>query len=68
MHYCDDFVICDCLSCNVPMVVFRYHTSSIDRNLVQDAVNKCYEVFGREVSFRWEMRTIKDHKHFHVVI
>lgn len=68
-HYADGvIVICDCLTCGIPMLVFRRHG---DIPLVEEhhARQKIIELYGnRLVRVRMKARKILDHKHWHLYL
>jgi len=63
------FVICDCLTCGMPMVVFRKHGLLAPPNFGHAAEEVCRWIFGKRFQgFRKEMRKTKDHCHWHVLL
>jgi len=68
-HYEDDIiVICDCLTCGVPMLVFRRHGN---RPLAEElhARQKVIEFYGKRlVKMRTESHRIRDHWHWHLLL
>ena len=68
-HYADDtIVICDCLTCGVPMLVFRRHG---DISLAEEhhARQKIIELYGKRlVKVRMKARKIKEHIHWHLLL
>ena len=62
-------VICDCLSCGTPMVVFREHGEKARPLYEYGAEQVCRWLFGKRFrGFRKKMRTIKDHCHWHLLL
>lgn len=68
-HYVDDIiVICDCLTCGVPMLVFRQH-GEIPLAEEHHARAKLIELYGKRlVKVRMKARKIKDHWHWHLLL
>ena len=62
----DDFVIVDCLSCKVPMVVVSDHTTEIGKEQWGRILYRCKQLFGGTIRLRTNRRTIRDHWHAHV--
>lgn len=60
-------IILDCQICMVPMGVSHKHASDFSAEEKKEAVVVCKELFGKETDFRWKMRKIHDHAHFHVL-
>ena len=68
-YYEDDvIVICDCLTCGMPMLVFRSHG---DRSLAEEhhARKKIIELYGKRlVKVRMKSRKIRGHRHWHLLL
>lgn len=62
----DDFVVVDCLTCKVPMVVVSDHVTEIGREQWGRILYRCKKLFGDDIKLRTRARTITDHAHFHV--
>jgi len=64
------FVVCDCLTCNVPMIVLRQH--GLPMGLVyleRRAFEICRNLFGDDfIDFRTTQQKVKEHWHWHVVL
>lgn len=58
--------IIDCNRYHIPLVVFKKHRGQFPAPYVDMAVQKCRELFGEEITFKWERRLLPDHAHFHV--
>jgi len=72
-YYEDDtFIICDCLTCKVPMIVAKYHHSLVETmrpEVFESYVNGLVRgVLKRKFHFRREQRKVKDHWHWHIEI
>jgi hypothetical protein len=78
-HESNEFIVCKCMTCGIPMIVRRQHGVPRDCDCKKDkrmwdAVGKvaesiCRDVFGDQfVGFRKEQRKIKDHWHWHVLL
>lgn len=65
-YYDDDIVICDCITCNVPMVVLREHTMFVSPKMVEKIIRVVNHIFGKNYKFRTIQRTIPDHFHWHI--
>jgi len=68
-HYADDIiVICDCLTCGVPMLVFRRH-GEIPLAEEHHARQRLIELYGKRlVKVRMKARKIVSHKHWHILL
>ena len=68
-HYADDIiVICDCLSCGVPMLVFRRH-GEIPLTEEHHARQKLIGLYGKRlVKMSMRERKIRDHRHWHILL
>ena len=72
-HWCSPlkkWLIVDCLTCRVPMAVWYIHDHTPPQFEV-DVVKKRIErdVFPQHmVGYRHEMKKIKDHYHFHILL
>lgn len=66
-HYEDDtMVICDCLTCGTPMLVFRGHGIRPLAEILY-AREKIIERYGKRlIKMRTKARRIKDHWHWHL--
>jgi len=62
-----DFVIINCQSCKVPMVVVRDHVTEISNDLWRSILYYSKREFGLNIKLRCRARTIKDHYHCHVI-
>jgi len=62
----DDFVIVECQTCHVPMVVVSDHTTEIGREQWGRILYRCRELFGNGIKLRTHRRYIKDHWHAHI--
>lgn len=66
-HYEDDYwIICDCIDCMIPMVVYKKHGMLVDSQKLIYILQVCQRLFGR-FELRANQRMIKDHLHFHVI-
>jgi len=62
--YGPDYIIMDCETCNVPMVVFRSHEEPPDHVMLR-AIRHAVKMFpDREPDF--DRRTYPGHPHFHM--
>jgi len=61
-----EFVIVNCLSCKVPMVVYGEHLTSITNEAWGRILYICRKKFGRNITLRHKPRTIRDHYHCHI--
>ncbi len=66
-----NWVICDCLTCAVPMLVWREHTMTVGWWEVQQGLNYLLRAAERRwedtlhIKFRFHQRQIPDHFHVH---
>lgn len=63
----DEFIICDCETCKVPMVVSKKHTDSVTRVTEGFIYGLVKGVFKKKLRFRITPRKIFDHFHWHIV-
>ena len=63
----NEFVIIECFSCEIPMMVLRDHIDYISNDIWRKSTYQCRKLFGRSIQFRTEMSRIKDHAHYHVI-
>jgi len=61
-----DFIIIECETCKVPMIVYRDHTTTISREDWGRILFKCKKLFGNNVNLRLRSRTVLDHWHAHI--
>ena len=61
-----DFVIVDCKTCKVPMVIFKNHVTAIDKVSWGKLLYLCRNLFGKGTRLKNRPRTIKDHFHCHI--
>lgn len=68
-HYEDGvIVICDCLTCGVPMVVFRRH-GELDESERHHARQTIMRLYGeRLANIRMKARLVKNHEHWHLYL
>jgi len=64
----NDFIIIDCETCKIPMVVVRDHVMEISNELWGRILYRCRKLFGNNIRLRTTQRKIHDHIHFHVMI
>ena len=62
-----EFVILDCKTCKVPLVVYRNHVTEIAKDAWGRVLHRCRELFGNSMRLRTHMRTYRDHIHFHLI-
>lgn len=66
-YYHDDkVVVCDCLSCQTPMIVLREHTVQPTPETIEYLLKICRQVFGVKIELRTQQRKIPDHLHWHI--
>ena len=70
-YYEDEvYIILDCLTCKIPMVVSKSHDFKVDIETVHHAVlfGIVKGVFGgKRFTFRRTQRKVKNHFHWHIV-
>jgi hypothetical protein len=62
-----EFVIVDCQTCKIPMLVYRDHVTTITREAWGRILYRCKEIFGSGITLRSKPRRIFDHFHCHIV-
>jgi len=68
-HYEDGLlVICDCVTCGIPMLVFRSHGPRTEAEHLEARI-KIIELYGKRlVKIRTKARTIISHEHWHIYL
>lgn len=61
-------VVCDCLSCHVPMVVYKKHTVRPTPELIEHFLKVSKEIFGNNIELRTQQRKIPEHLHWHIFV
>ena len=61
-----EFIIVDCLTCKIPMVVYRDHVTTITKEAWGRILYRTRKMFGGGISLRCKPRKIFDHYHCHV--
>lgn len=64
----NDFIIIECNTCHIPMVVVRDHVTDISSELWGRILYRCRKMFGENMRLRTIQKKIHDHIHFHVII
>jgi len=62
-----DFVVVDCKTCRIPMVVVRDHVTQVSKEIWGKMLYRCKLLFGRNARLRCKPRKIFDHHHCHIV-
>lgn len=63
-----EFVIIDCDSCHIGMIVLGEHITEITRECWGRILYRARDVFGKNVRLRLQRRKITDHWHAHVSV
>ena len=68
-HYENELlVICDCVTCSIPMLVFRNHGPRTKEEHLEARI-KIIELYGKRlIKIRTKARRIKDHEHWHIIL
>ena len=61
-----EFVILNCETCKIPMVVYRDHITEITNEAWGRILYRCRKLFEPGVRLRTKMRKLRDHYHCHV--
>ncbi len=62
------FVICDCLTCGIPMLVFRSHGPRTKEERVE-AMIKIIELYGKRlIKIRMKPRKVIEHEYGHIYL
>jgi len=61
-----EFVVVDCVSCNIPMVVYGEHLTSVTSEAWGRILYQCRKIFGNTITLKPQQRTIRDHIHWHI--
>lgn len=68
IHYKDtDFIVITCRTCNIPMIVYRYHTMTLPIDAMLDIHRIIGVLFGPNACLRLNQRSIKHHWHAHIL-
>jgi len=62
-----EFVIVECTTCKVPMVVYGDHVMDITREAWGRILYRCRILFSSTMRLRTKQQRIRDHLHFHVM-
>ena len=62
-----DFIILDCHTCNIPMIVLRDHVSHVSREIWGKMLYQCKQIISGNIQLRCKPRLILDHYHCHIV-
>jgi len=62
-----EFVIVNCKTCKIPMIVYRDHVTTISKESWGRLLYICRKQFGSGTKIRNRPRTIKDHFHCHII-
>jgi len=62
-----EFIIVDCLTCKIPMVVYREHVTTITKEAWGRILYRSRRLFGGGISLRCKPRKIFDHYHCHIL-
>lgn len=68
-HHEDDLIIiCDCLACGIPMLVFKAHGPRTEEEHFK-AREKIVELYGKRlIKIRIKARKAIDHEHWHIYL
>ena len=61
-----EFVIFECDTCHIPVIVWKYHSMALTERKVKYIKKLSKELFGAQITFREEQRKILDHWHIHI--
>ena len=61
-----EFLIIDCKTCKIPMIIYKDHTTTINKEAWGRILYKCKNMFGSDIVLRTRSRKIFDHFHAHV--
>jgi len=66
-YYTDEkIVILDCMTCNIPMLVFKRHGAEAPLEWKLYAEKKVKGIFGNQIYFRTRAKQVKNHEHWHI--
>lgn len=61
-------VICDCVTCGIPMLVFKSHGPRTEEDHLEARI-KIIELYAKRlIKMRTKARRIKDHEHWHIYL
>lgn len=66
-HKDREFIICDCLTCKIPMIVYRKHTMKLSINCLRRVTFLVRHLFGDNAVLRLKQRKVPDHWHAHIL-
>lgn len=61
-----EFIIVECKTCKVPMIIYRDHVTTITREAWGRMLFRCKKIFGSGITLRSRPRKIFDHFHCHI--
>ena len=61
-----EFVIVNCKTCRIPMLVWNEHITSVTREGWGRILYRCRKIFGGNVTLKQHNRQIRDHLHYHL--
>lgn len=65
----DKLVVCNCMTCHIPMVLLRRHTMAPTQEEIDEINLVCDNLYGKALyTFRTNQRRIPDHLHWHILI
>lgn len=62
-----EFIIVDCLTCKIPMVIYSEHITTITKEAWGRILYRCRKIFGGGITLKCKPRKIFDHHHCHIV-
>ena len=61
------YVILECKTDHLPMIVFREHNMKVDLGTLMHAISTSQYLFGIEIKFRCNQQQNKEHLHWHIL-
>jgi len=66
-----EFVVCDCETCKIPMIVSKDHNFRL-KDFPGHGADRIFKIVqkvfpGRDFYFRTEQRKVKNHWHWHII-
>lgn len=62
------FIIIDCKSCKIPMIILRRHSMILSISELSNIIEVVRKKFGKNVELRMNQRKIPDHWHVHIIV
>jgi len=66
-HVDTDFIVLECRTYHIPMIVYRYHTMTLPIDTMLDLHRIIAVMFGPDTRLRMSQRVVKHHWYAHII-